>query len=120
NDVQPLSSASEGDDPFWSPEVELTEPLAAEAEPLDHSADDSFDLLSETIVQPTATPEAPVEPPPPPGKNDYLANARKAAQAQSLPKAKNTETGATPQLSLRGQSRIVLWGAASLITALVV
>ena len=120
NDVQPLSGASGGDDPFWSPEVELTEPLAAEAEPQDHSADDSFDLLSETIVQPTATPEAPVEPSPPPGKNDYLANARKAAQAQSLPKAKNTETGATPQLSLRGKSRIVLWGAASLITALVV
>lgn len=52
----------------------------------------------------------------PPSRNDYLVNARKAAQAQSQPK--RPEQAPTPRLSLRGSSRIVLWGAASAIAAL--
>lgn len=53
----------------------------------------------------------------PPAKNDYLANARKAAQAQSLPKTRPDQAAAAPKLSLRGSSRVVLWGAASLVAA---
>jgi localization factor PodJL len=62
-------------------------------------------------------PAAPVDAPA--GKNAYLANARRAAQAQALPKAR-PETIAAPKLSLRGPSRIVVWGAASLVTLLLI
>src|SRR5262249_43816450 len=68
---------------------------------------------------PISQPAAMAPPEPPPGKNDYLAQARRAAQAQSLPKTR-PEPGPTPQLSLRGSSRIVLWGAASGIALLLV
>ena len=44
-------------------------------------------------------------------------NARKAAQAQSLPKTRPDPAATTPKLSLRGSSRVVLWGAASLVAA---
>jgi localization factor PodJL len=84
-------------DPFWAPQAELA-PLETPA-----GADIPYDLVSE----------------PPPGKNDYLANARKAALAQSMPKSR-PEPGPTPTLSLRGSSRIVLWGAATTIAALLV
>lgn len=57
-------------------------------------------------------------PPPPPaqGKNDYLANARKAAQAQTPSQQKRAAAPApTPRLSLRGSSRIILWGTAGVV-----
>ncbi len=59
------------------------------------------------------------EPAPPPGRNDYLANARKAAQAQAQAKAR-PERETSPRLSLRGSSRIVLWSATTAIVALAV
>ncbi len=102
------------DDPFWSPEItgELPPLSTAEADATVLTAPNAEDGASEIGPLPPLD-----EPNLPPGKNDYLANARKAAQAQSLPKTRN-ETGAAPQLSLRGSSRIVLWGTASLIAAL--
>jgi localization factor PodJL len=99
------------DDPFWSPETTGELPAHATA----NVAPD------ETIIQPGAL-DATVlqsEPPRPAGKNDYLANARRAAQAQAQAKTKGAEPGAAPKLSLRGSSRIVLWGTASLIVALI-
>ena len=122
------------DDTFWSPEAETgATPLAGARE------ETPFDPIGDLSEPQTLTELAP-EPAPPPGKNDYLANARKAAQAQAEsaktkdkkvkepkqakvkaakePKVKaekQTETGAAPQLSLRGSSRIVLWGATGLI-----
>jgi len=115
DDVEAIAPPPEDDDPFWSPEDEAATPLA--------QADKNAA---------TAAPDEPLggvapldlgaEAPPPPGKNDYLANARKAAQAQANAKgsktasaAADTNTGEAPKLSLRGSSRIVLWGAASLI-----
>jgi localization factor PodJL len=99
------------DDPFWSPET------TGELPPL-HDAHDT--PLNDTVIRtaPDATIITAAEPPKPPGKNDYLANARKAAQAQA--QAKQKDQSATPKLSLRGSSRIILWGAASLIAAAVV
>ncbi len=138
-DVSAVAAPPQDDDPFWSPEdlapqtptnaaATANMPLAAPLEtasdiPLSNApADIALDLTQ--------------EPPPPPGKNDYLANARKAAQAQSLPakpekktktpkpeKLKHVREEApieTPRLSLRGSSRIVLWGTAGLITLLIV
>jgi localization factor PodJL len=64
------------------------------------------------------TPVAPQEPPP--GKNAYLASARRAAQAQAIPPKARPERSLTPKLSLRGSSRIVVWGAASLVTLLLI
>jgi localization factor PodJL len=98
------------DDPFWSPETtgELP-PLGAQTPSPDA-----------TIIQPALDATVIADPPKPPGKNDYLAQARKAAQAQSQSKHKSADAGETPKLSLRGSSRIMLWGAASLITALLV
>lgn len=55
----------------------------------------------------------------PTGKNAYLANARRAAQAQSQPKPR-PESVAAPKLSLRGSSRVVVWGAASAIALLLI
>ncbi len=112
------------DDPFWTPDdLELsTTAETPAAAPVD---DDVFEpLLSETPTTTDLTGDAPTlqlsDPPPPPSKNDYLANARKAAQAQSLPKTRETSAGETPKLSLRGSSRVVLWGATGLIAALMV
>lgn len=113
------------DDPFWTPDDDLAPatiedavaglvapqthdvPLAsavAEEEPFSLDVQDFNDL---PIVNEQAAP----------AKNDYLANARKAAQAQSLPKTRPDPAVATPKLSLRGSSRVVLWGAASLVAA---
>ena len=64
-----------------------------------------------------AAPPAELPPQAPATRNDYLANARKAAQAQSQPKQR-PEQAPSPRLSLRGSSRIVLWGAASAVAAL--
>jgi localization factor PodJL len=114
---------AQDDDPFWSPEDEAvanaplmsSAPAAHADTPLSHAGDDVFgdDL---PLDAPAATL---AEPPPPPGKNDYLAAARRAAQAQSLPKTR-PDPAPTPMLSLRGSSRVVLWGAASGIAMLLV
>ncbi len=118
------------DDPFWSPEPHATSaaapaihddttaipfgaPPAREEEPLDLSGD--VEPLAPALFD-----EEKPEDAPPPGKNSYLNAARKAAQAQSLPKAKTpAEMAAQPAYSLRGSSRIVLWGAASALTLLI-
>ena len=114
------------DDAFWTPDSDLeltTTPLGSA--PVDD--DDSFEPLLSEHDEPTPQADAAAttleltEPPvadAPAGKNDYLAQARKAAQAQSLPKTR--EQAPTPTLSLRGPSRIVLWGATGLIAALLV
>lgn len=101
------------DDGFWSPEE-----TSAAADPIDASQP-----LPE--VEPAAlfATDAPAlnltDEQAPAAKNDYLSAARKAAQAQSLPKTR-AEPGPTPQLSLRGSSRIILWGAASAIAVALV
>lgn len=128
--AQPLpADALSVDDTFWSPETETgATPLAGAHE------ETPFDPIGDLNPQ-TLTEIAP-EPAPPPGKNDYLANARKAAQAQAESaktkekkvkepkqakvkepkvKAEKQTDASAPQLSLRGSSRIVLWGATGLI-----
>ncbi|MBC7769621.1 MAG: SEL1-like repeat protein, partial [Phycisphaerales bacterium] len=120
------------DDPFWSPkdldlstppdtptvtqpalDEESFEPLLSEHAPRDPLLDQPYrpDALALDFSE-VPTPAAPAS------KNDYLANARKAAQAQSLPKTR--EQAATPKLSLRGSSRVVLWGATGIVAALLV
>ncbi|MGE0740622.1 MAG: hypothetical protein AB7O98_04705 [Hyphomonadaceae bacterium] len=120
------------DDPFWSPDDDLTTAVAAPVEDISSTDElmfgeaETFDLPppADAPVSEEATLDlsaaAPVldthEPPPPPGKNDYLANARKAAQAQAQPKQQQQrESGETPKLSLRGPSRVILWGAAAAV-----
>jgi localization factor PodJL len=96
------------EDPFWSPET------TGELPPL-HGSDRPS--VADTVIQESMPPAsaAPETPSPPVGKNDYLANARRAAQAQANVNNKGADAGVTPKLSLRGSSRIILWGAASLI-----
>jgi localization factor PodJL len=139
DDVEAVAPPPEDDDPFWAPDAEAA---ASDAHtPLAHAApefddlDDLDDILARDTDELPAI-ELPEEPAPPPGKNDYLANARKAAQAQATkakepkhkePKAakqpkvkadKHYDSGETPKMSLRGSSRIVLWGAAVAALAL--
>ena len=121
------------EDPFWAPdELDLSTPqpdptLTTQSTSID--SDDAFEpLMSEhadsgDVPLAGAAPETLdlTEPPAeekPPGKNDYLAQARKAAQAQSLPKTR--EQAPTPKLSLRGPSRIILWGATGLVAAMLI
>ncbi|MBL8547779.1 MAG: SEL1-like repeat protein [Hyphomonadaceae bacterium] len=122
------------DDPFWTPEDDLAPatieeavaplvtPTAAVASdiPLSNGTEEEEplalempDLADLPIFEDEQTAAAP-------SKNDYLANARKAAQAQSLPKTRPDPAVETPKLSLRGSSRIVLWGAAGLVAAALV
>ncbi|MBY0563380.1 MAG: hypothetical protein K2P58_04255 [Hyphomonadaceae bacterium] len=117
------------DNSFWAPALEVQHPLippepAVEAEAAleEETRDALFESASPEpeaipLSAPEVAPAAPREPPP--SRLDYLANARKAAQAQSLPKAR-PELEPTPRLSLRGSSRVVLWGAASVITLMLV
>lgn len=128
DDVEAFTPSVHEDDPFWSPEDDgianapLTSALHDHADtPLAHADIGSLEDgdLPLTIADAPAHEATPAEPPPPPGKNDYLAAARRAAQAQSLPKTR-ADPPPTPQLSLRGSSRIVLWGAASGIAALLI
>ena len=130
DDVEAFNPPAQEDDPFWSPEDEniTNAPLTSASSglhhddvPLAHGDIASFedDDLPLNLADAPAPEAAPSEPPPPPGKNDYLAAARRAAQAQSLPKTR-ADPPPTPQLSLRGSSRIVLWGAASGIAALLI
>lgn len=131
--ASPPPSVENVEDTFWSPDTETN------ATPLAGVHDDSPFGPIDTLDEPqelthALTDVAPSEPAPPPGKNDYLAQARKAAQAQAesaktkekkvkepkQPKAakvkgEKTDAGAAPQLSLRGSSRIVLWGATGLV-----
>ncbi|MEZ5970372.1 MAG: hypothetical protein R3C31_01015 [Hyphomonadaceae bacterium] len=115
------------DDPFWSPEDDLppqtiedaVAPLVA-PEPATHDVPLANGVEEQPLsLEMTELPPLPEEPAAP-VKNDYLANARKAAQAQSLPKTRPDTTKETPKLSLRGSSRIVLWGAASLVAVALV
>jgi len=125
------------DDPFWTPEDDLaataapaTDTVLTESDDLVFDSpfgDNAEETTTETTPAEPATPATPTldvsaDPPTPPQKNDYLANARRAAQAAALPqgKASRHEAGAAPQLSLRGSSRIVLWGAATAIAAALV
>jgi localization factor PodJL len=130
DEIEPFTTGAErNDDPFWTPQDEAgaDTPLASSQEAVAAVTapatadlyDDDLDLDFPEAAAPHAEPMPASEEPPPPGKNDYLAAARRAAQAQSLPKTR-PEPGPTPQLSLRGSSRIVLWGAASGIALLLV
>jgi len=118
------------DDPFWTPDDDLA-PATIEdavaplvAPPVAHATD--VPLANAPAEEPLSLemPELTDLPPLPedttPAKNDYLANARKAAQAQSLPKTRPDAAAETPKLSLRGSSRVVLWGAASVIAVALV
>lgn len=115
------------DDPFWSPEDDLAPatiedavaglvasapPQAADV-PLANAIEE--EPLALDLPELTELPPLPEDVTAAPAKNDYLANARKAAQAQSLPKTRDDARAETPKLSLRGPSRVVLWGAASII-----
>ncbi|MBL8544722.1 MAG: SEL1-like repeat protein [Hyphomonadaceae bacterium] len=101
------------DDDFWSPEEMSSAADDAEAGQQPPAVEPS-DLFGAEAPALNLTDEQT-----PAAKNDYLSAARKAAQAQSLPKTR-AEPGATPQLSLRGSSRIILWGAASAIAVALV
>jgi localization factor PodJL len=89
---------------FWTPAPEAEAPPEEYASAFDED-ERAFDVRDETPALP--------------GKNDYLANARKAALAQSQPKARGQQDAA-PQLGLRGSSRVVLWGAAGVVAAAMV
>ncbi len=112
DDVDP--PPPQGDNPFWAPETETETETKTET-----GIEADAPLVSQTYAG--AEPLDLTEPPPP-GRNDYLTNARKAALAQAPPaKARaQAEQGPTPRLSLRGSSRVVLWGAASVVAALLV
>ncbi len=127
-DLTETAAPPTDDDPFWTPDdIEIASPSEAAAPLTQEAFDDVFEpLLNETEPTPELTGDTAasstleLSEPPAPSKNDYLANARKAAQAQSLPKTRETSSGSTPKLSLRGSSRVVLWGATGLIAALMV
>jgi localization factor PodJL len=112
---EPLAPLQD-EEPFWLPEDGGVQP--EEPESLFGATPDDVPLAS-----PAPEPPAPEDVPlanldGPPAKLDYLAAARKAAQAQS-PARTRAEPGPTPRLSLRGSSRIILWGAASAIAMLI-
>jgi localization factor PodJL len=146
-DDHATAAAPEDEDPFWSPEAmtpsapaasvmqaptaqspeasafDADEPLFGDDDiPLSHSdTPQAAPAASLELTQPTPALAVAT---PPAGKNDYLAQARKAAQAQSLPKQREkpvrtprpltpAETPEAPKL--RGSSRVVLWGSAGLI-----
>lgn len=100
------------EDPFWAPEA-VSDPFTTgvkdmfgappDAQPAAASADPAHDAA---MTQ---------------RKHDYLANARRLAQAQAqaLPKTRR-EPPAAPKLSLRGQSRVILWTATTAIAALLI
>jgi localization factor PodJL len=116
-------AAPQDDDGFWAPDETAT-PEALDLEITEAPAfDDAVFDVSPGADAPVTAPET-TEPPPPPGKNDYLSQARKAAQAQSQPIGKEKHKPADklrekkvrePTYSLRGKSRVVLWGATSVM-----
>ncbi|MDX2277792.1 MAG: hypothetical protein NW206_20255 [Hyphomonadaceae bacterium] len=115
------------DEPFWSPDdAMVTLPEAEDTAPLSST--------TEEFVEAAATPrddlvlEPLEEPAPPASKNDYLNAARKAAQAQVAAKPGKAAKPAKPHKakaerdtsgSLRGSSRVILWGSASALTLLI-
>lgn len=123
------------EDPFWSPD-DLDLSASADSPVLTEPTfeADAFEPLLSEHVDPLDEPQPPAfeppayeplaldltEPPAAAAKNDYLAQARKAAQAQSLPKTREPQTASAPKLSLRGPSRIALWGTTGLVAALIV
>jgi localization factor PodJL len=119
-DVDAIAPAP-GDDPFWSPD-EAPQTIEEAVVPLaqHHESDVPLAGAHEAPLALIDTPAETESAPAASSKNDYLANARKAAQAQSLPKTRPDTVAETPRLSLRGSSRIVLWGTAGLIAALLV
>jgi localization factor PodJL len=119
----------EDDDPFWSPEEDslasvplAREPTRAPAPIPSPAVSDAFEPSLDDLVLDSPPPEAA-----PAGKNDYLNAARKAAQAQAVAKPTKAVKGKTAKparvreesSSLRGSSRIVLWGSASALTLLI-
>jgi localization factor PodJL len=98
-------------DQFWMPQADVNTDL---------------DAFRENVAE--AAPFEPAEPQAPPSKNAYLDSARKAAQAQAKPEKTKTvhakpmrpDVGATSKLNLRGPSRIVLWGTASIVALLLI
>lgn len=131
NEDVEMSAPPLDDDPFWTPEDDLgpstiedavaplvtpPAPFASDV-PLANGVDEDEPLsldMPELTELPMFEDEQTAAAP---AKNDYLANARKAAQAQSLPKTRPDPSVETPKLSLRGSSRVVLWGAAGLVAA---
>jgi localization factor PodJL len=137
-DVEAVAPPPIDDDPFWTPDEFAPQtieeavaplvtppaqtPFASSADvPLGNAEEEplSLDLPEFDPLPPLEEPAAAVVAP---AKNDYLANARKAAQAQSMPKQSLPKTRPdkaveTPKLSLRGPSRIILWGAAVAVLA---
>lgn len=120
-EIDAVAPPPQDDDPFWSPEQrDAAEPLAN-----NDMFESAFDLTQPEADEGSV---ANAEPSAPAGKNDYLANARKAALAQahqskpakSAKPARQEKTEAAPRLSLRGSSRIVLWGAASLVALVLI
>jgi localization factor PodJL len=129
------------DQDTWSPEFEAARPPAPTPAPPQLSAFDDSDFEDDFLSQDLGAQPGPASRAPPPadafaldldqpepvelpasapaGKNDYLAVARKAAQAQALPvktRAKSqTDASASGTPQLRGSSRVVLWGAAGAI-----
>lgn len=122
-DADAVAAPPVDDDPFWSPD-EAPRTIEEAVAPLQQIASEARDVpLARNLDEPLSLTDAPSEAesaPAAPSKNDYLANARKAAQAQSLPKTRPDAVAETPRLSLRGSSRIVLWGTAGLIAALLI
>lgn len=147
DDASMIAAPPVDDDPFWEPSAD-TPPTTTPQPPDTLTAGNAESIFGEPGDLPTFAPEAATPPegaptldltgdtPEAPAKNDYLAQARRAAQAQSLPQTKPVkaakaakppkpgksaiEAGATPQLSLRGTSRVVMWGAATLVAAALV
>ncbi|MCR6645659.1 MAG: hypothetical protein NVV62_14660 [Terricaulis sp.] len=107
----PAAAEAEAEDHFWSPETDIA-PAEADAAP-EESAEAALDAAMFDVSPGADAPPHPQtveDPPPPSGKNDYLAAARRAAQAQSQPAPAKARVE-RPAESLRGKSRIVLWGA---------
>ncbi|MBL8537610.1 MAG: SEL1-like repeat protein [Hyphomonadaceae bacterium] len=110
-ETEAVAPPPQDDEPFWLPEESMTALQQDEAvAPSDSDVPLGENIFSTSDVPLAETPMADT----PPSRVDYLAAARKAAQAQSLPRTR-VEPGPTPMLSLRGSSRIILWGAASAI-----
>ncbi len=130
-DIDAFARPPEDDDPFWAPENETAQPeQPQEAATSDYAVDDDLDISEPTLDLTAPTEDAPApqmqaaapadetapELEQPPGKNDYLANARRAAQAQSAPNAKSEKPAKNASAAkLRGPSRVVLWGVSGAI-----
>jgi|CXWL01.1.fsa_nt_gi localization factor PodJL len=110
--VSTVDSAPQ-EEPLWTQAADKEETSLGHT--LDSDIGDEAPTLGEALA---AHPSAPATIPAtttPVGRNDYLSVARRAAQAQSSPR---TERAPSPRLSLRGSSRVILWGAATAVVAL--